>query len=64
VYKALDKTNFVVVGGSCPTVGVAGLVLGGGKSFLSPKYGLASDNLVSADIITADGALITVWFTH
>jgi FAD/FMN-containing dehydrogenase len=63
VYKALDTTGLVVVGGTCPVVGVAGLVLGGGKSFLSPMFGLASDNMVAAEMITADGALLKVQFT-
>jgi FAD/FMN-containing dehydrogenase len=38
--------------------GIAGLTLGGGTGWLRGKYGLASDNLVSADIVTADGNLL------
>ena len=44
----------------CPTVGLAGLTLGGGLGFLMSKYGTACDNLLSADILTADGRLHTV----
>lgn len=39
------------------TTGVAGLTLGGGFGWLSPKYGMAIDNLLSVDIVTADGKM-------
>lgn len=43
--------------GSCPTVGIGGLTLGGGHGFCSRAFGLACDALTSVDIVTADGAL-------
>ena len=39
--------------------GIAGLTLGGGLGWLAGKYGLACDNLLSVDVVTADGQLLT-----
>jgi len=44
-------------GGQISTTGVAGLTLGGGQSWLTGKHGFAVDNLLSVDIVTADGEL-------
>lgn len=57
VYKKLASLNpdFLVMGGICPTVGVAGYVLGGGMNLASRSLGLAIDSLVAMTIMTADG---------
>lgn len=62
-YEAMAATKsqgLVVVGGECPTVGIAGgYVQGGGHSILSTRFGLAADNTLSFDVVTADGKFVT-----
>ncbi len=45
VYAALTSNGFILPAGSCPTVGIAGLTLGGGIGVLGRKFGLTCDNL-------------------
>ena len=47
-------------GGVVSTTGIAGLTLGGGLGWLMGKHGLSCDNLLSADVVTAEGGLLTV----
>jgi FAD/FMN-containing dehydrogenase len=60
VYEVLGRAGRMLSAGTCPTVGIAGLTLGGGIGVLGRKCGLASDQLVAATIVTADGVLRTV----
>ena len=55
IYAKLDKRHLMIPGGSCPTVGIAGLALGGGHGWSGRKYGLTSDNIKQLTIVTADG---------
>ncbi len=57
-YDNLAARGLAVPGGSCPTVGIAGLTLGGGLGVLSRAYGLTSDNLESVQIVTASGDIL------
>ena len=45
-------------GGAISTTGIAGLTLGGGYGYLSRRYGMACDNLISADVVTGCGELV------
>jgi FAD/FMN-containing dehydrogenase len=49
--------GLATTGGVVGTTGIAGLTLGGGLGWLMPKYGLALDNLKSAEIVMADGTV-------
>ena len=55
VYAALAARGRTIPSGSCPTVAVGGLVLGGGMGLAGRAYGLTLDRVRSFDVVTADG---------
>jgi FAD/FMN-containing dehydrogenase len=59
VYAGLAPHGVAVPAGSCPTVGISGLTLGGGQGIIGRKFGLTSDNLTALQIVTAAGDVLT-----
>jgi len=53
--QAAQRVGLATTGGVVPATGVAGLTLGGGSGFLARTRGLACDNLLGVDLVTAEG---------
>ncbi|RZS38878.1 FAD/FMN-containing dehydrogenase [Herbihabitans rhizosphaerae] len=64
VDRACQPHGLATTGGRASTTGVAGLTLGGGSGWLERAYGLTSDNLLSVDLVTAAGELVTASTTE
>jgi FAD/FMN-containing dehydrogenase len=64
VVSTLAARGRAIPTGTCPSVGVGGLTLGGGYGFASRAWGLTSDKLVAARIVTADGKALAVDASH
>lgn len=58
VDRETQKFGLATPGGEVSETGIAGLTLGGGMGYLRRKYGLSCDNLISVDIVTAEGDLL------
>ena len=59
VLAVTDPRGLAAVTGSCGAVGMAGLTLGGGYGALIGRFGLALDNLLTAEVVLADGRIVT-----
>jgi FAD/FMN-containing dehydrogenase len=64
LHQTLDARGRTIPTGTCPTVGAAGLILGGGVGAETRLYGVASDAVVSIRLVTADGRIRTVSATQ
>ena len=60
VNDRLEQDGRALPAGTCPTVGIAGLALGGGLGVLGRRYGLTSDRMVSAQLVLAETILSDV----
>src|ERR1700730_1521908 len=56
---ATHAFGLATTGGIISTTGITGLTLGGGIGYLARRFGLSVDNLLSADVVTADGKFVT-----
>ena len=59
VYDQLTAQGVAIPSGTCSTVGIAGITMGGGIGIVDRAYGLTCDNLISAQVVTADGKIVT-----
>jgi FAD/FMN-containing dehydrogenase len=57
---ATAEHGLAVTGGAISTTGIGGLTLGGGLGWLMAKYGLAADNVLAIELVTADGDVVDV----
>jgi FAD/FMN-containing dehydrogenase len=58
VYLGMIEHDLTIPGGTCPSVGIAGLTLGGGLGMFGRKHGVTSDHLLGARIVLADGRIV------
>jgi len=58
--RATAVHGLATTGGAISTTGIAGLTLGGGLGWLMAKHGLAADNLIGVELVTADGGVVNV----
>ncbi len=58
LYTSLNSQGVSIPGGSCPTVGIAGLTLGGGIGVVARQYGLTCDAMSGVQIVTADSRVV------
>ena len=58
--REIAAHGLATTGGAISTTGIAGLTLGGGLGWLMSKYGLAADNVIEIQLVTADGRIVDV----
>ncbi|CAG8755249.1 17126_t:CDS:2 [Gigaspora margarita] len=58
IYNKTSEHMFAFPAGTCPWVGVGGLITGGGFGYLNRKFGMSSDNILDAQIVLANGTVV------
>ncbi|KAJ1335832.1 FAD-binding protein [Microdochium nivale] len=58
LYAGLDRLGLTIVGGAGRTVSLGGYITGGGHSLLAPRHGLAADQVLEMQVVTADGDIV------
>jgi FAD/FMN-containing dehydrogenase len=64
VYDGLARHGLAIPAGTCPSVGIGGHALGGGFGLASRAWGLASDNVLALQVVTADGKVVVADAKH
>jgi FAD/FMN-containing dehydrogenase len=64
IYNGLGAHGLAIPAGTCPSVGIGGHALGGGFGLASRAWGLASDNVLAIQIVTADGKVVVADAKH
>jgi FAD/FMN-containing dehydrogenase len=64
IYDSLAAHGLAIPAGTCPSVGIGGHALGGGFGLASRAWGLASDNVLAVQIVTADGNVVAADAKH
>ena len=59
IYDQLSTQGVCIPSGTCPTIGIAGITQGGGIGVVDRAYGLTCDHLVSAQVVLADGSMVS-----
>ncbi|CAG8511838.1 17027_t:CDS:2 [Racocetra persica] len=59
IYRKLNQAGFLFPAGTCLLVGIGGYATGGGYGFVARKYGMSSDNVISAEMVTANGSFLS-----
>lgn len=60
IHKAVHDRNLSIVGGTGDTIGLGGYITGGGHSPLSANFGLAADQVLEMEVVTAAGHILVV----
>lgn len=60
IYSKLWEQKLTIPGGSCPSVGISGLSLGGGVSFAGRKMGLTCDSIIEYEMVRANGEVLNI----